>query len=244
MKPGAQRNGLELHELKSFNPYASVLNSQASLQHIASKTDRFESDNAANCFSRPKGWDLEDVDNLKEQVMKQLDKVCTWCRTDRSIPVMTVFGDFSYQWLLPLPNPSQDDSKLSESPTLVAVLQPQRKDENDDPCYTFVTVLSLDMALQQARLCGKLHQRWTVSRRQAEELQKVVSAVKILKTNAPNEEVKKEARHALACLKNYQECIARFLPSLATVETSKDSRPRSGSWSTRAESTTCTEEWQ
>eukprot|EP00434_Breviolum_minutum_P026197 symbB.v1.2.023158.t1/scaffold2099.1/size89596/5 len=182
MKPAAERHQLQLHELKSFDPYAPMETPDACLNHIAQKLERFESDNDQQQFKPPNGWALDNEDRLKDQVKKQLEKVCAWCRTDRSIPIMTVFGDFTYQWLVPLPNPSQEDGKLSENPTLVAVLQCIRKDPKDNPCYVLRTVLTLDMALMQARLCGKLHQRWTVSQRQAVELQKVIDAVKEIPT--------------------------------------------------------------
>ena len=230
MGNGATRSQLQLHELKTFDPYAVLEMPERCLSHIADKVDRFDADNRHQQFKAPSGWDLQSEERRKEQVKKQLDKVRAWCRTDRSIPIMTVFGDFTYQWLVPLPNPSQEDGKLSENPTLVAVLQPLRKDPKDAPCYILKTVLTLDMALMQARLCGKLHQRWTVSQRQAVELQKVVDAVKEIPGDIP--EVKRQKQKALAALRTYKECIMRFLPSVATVEdcqaSRRKTRPRRG----------------
>ena len=216
MKPAAERDQLQLHELKSFDPYAPMETPDACLNHIAQKLERFGSDNDQQQFKKPNGWALDNEDRLKDQVKKQLEKVCAWCRTDRSIPIMTVFGDFTYQWLVPLPNPSQEDGKLSENPTLVAVLQCIRKDPKDNPCYVLRTVLTLDMALMQARLCGKLHQRWTVSQRQAVELQKVIDAVKEIPTG--DLAVKKAVQNVKESLKKYKECITRFLPSVSNVE--------------------------
>ena len=209
-------NELQLHELKSFDPYAVVETPDRSLDHIIRKRERFESDNKQQNLENPLGWDLDYDDRLRDQVQKQLQKVCAWCRTDRSIPIMTVFGDFAYQWLLPLPNPSQEDGKLSENPTLVAVLQCTRKDQKDKPCYILKTVLTLDMALMQARLCGKLHQRWTVSRRQAVELDRLAKAVLTIPTSDPG--VKTAVQNVKKCLKEYKECIVRFLPSASSME--------------------------
>jgi len=229
MQEGAERNHLKLHELKSFDPYAILEMPEKCLKHIAEKVDRFEADNQSQSFKAPSGWDLEDDERRMNQVKRQLEKVRAWCRTDRSIPIMTVFGDFTYQWLVPLPNPSQEDGKLSENPTLVAVLQHIRKDANDenDHCYILKAVLTLDMALMQARLCGKLHQRWTVSQRQAVELQKVVAAVKQIPIPEGNADVKKAVQHAIKCLHTYKDCIRRVLPTVASVEDCEASRWRS-----------------
>lgn len=209
-------NELKLHELKSFDPYAVVETPDRCLDHITQKRERFDSDNNQQNLKRPNGWDMDNDDRLREQVQKQLEKVCAWCRTDRNIPIMTVFGDFSYQWLVPLPNPSQEDGKLSENPTLVAVLQCLRKDQKDKPCYVLRTVITLDMALMQARLCGKLHQRWTVSRRQAVELEKLAASIQDIPTNDPS--VKAAVQNAKKCLKEYKECIVRVLPSAGSME--------------------------
>ncbi|CAJ1440387.1 unnamed protein product [Effrenium voratum] len=210
MQPGAERNLLQLHELKSFDPRAHVDVQEACLQHILRKRDRFEADNLYQGFKDPQGWDLVNPDRLKKQVKQQLDKVRAWCRTDRSIPVMTVFADFTYQWLVPLPNPSQEDGKLSENPTLVAVLQPIRKDEKDAPCYVLRTTLTLDMALMQ-------------------ELQRVVNAVRSIPQSDP--EVKRAVVNAIERLRKYKECILRFLPSVATTEDCEASKyPGASGW--------------
>jgi len=163
MQNGAEKQHLELHELKSYDPYATMEKSDKSLHHVVDKVERFEKDNNHHQFTPPSGWDLDNAERRKEQVEKQLEKVRAWCKKDRTIPIMTVFGDCTYQWLVPLPL-----SKLQETPTLVALLHPTRTDESDQPCYILKTVLTLDMALMQARLCGKIHQKWTVSKRQSE----------------------------------------------------------------------------
>ena len=184
--------------------------SDKSLHHVVDKVERFEKDNNHHQFTPPSGWDLDNAERRKEQVEKQLEKVRAWCKKDRTIPIMTVFGDFTYQWLVPLPL-----SKLQETPTLVAVLHPTRTDESDQPCYILKTVLTLDMALMQARLCGKIHQKWTVSKRQSEALRKVEeAALRIPKVPG----VDRGVRELLDAIKSYKQIIMRYLPSVATVE--------------------------
>ena len=196
--------------MKSYDPYATMEKSDKSLHHVVDKVERFEKDNNHHQFTPPSGWDLDNAERRKEQVEKQLEKVRAWCKKDRTIPIMTVFGDFTYQWLVPLPL-----STLQETPTLVAVLHPTRTDESDQPCYILKTVLTLDMALMQARLCGKIHQKWTVSKRQSEALRKVEeAALRIPKVPG----VDRGVRELLDAIKSYKQIIMRYLPSVATVE--------------------------
>lgn len=212
LQQGCERAKLELHELKSFNPTKSIIYDHM-LEHIASKTARFELDNSHQRLEHPHGWDTRKPQKLAEQFKKQLDVARGWCRSDRNTPVMTCFGNGTYQWLLPLPNPSQDDLG---SPTLVVVLKPLRKNKGEDFCYDAMTVLTLDDALKQARLCSTLNQRWTVSRRQADAFRQIEKCVNGLPATDPI--MKAQLRRLQGYIKHYKSCIQKLLPSACSVE--------------------------
>jgi len=81
-----------------------------------------------------------------------------------------------------------------------------------------VTVLTLDMGLKQARLCGRLDQRWIVGRRQTEELNKVIAAVRDIKASDSAQEA--DIQKALEQLTKYQMYMNRVLPTAAAVDVS------------------------
>eukprot|EP00442_Polarella_glacialis_P025789 CAMPEP_0115123072 /NCGR_PEP_ID=MMETSP0227-20121206/47245_1 /TAXON_ID=89957 /ORGANISM="Polarella glacialis, Strain CCMP 1383" /LENGTH=698 /DNA_ID=CAMNT_0002525215 /DNA_START=107 /DNA_END=2200 /DNA_ORIENTATION=+ len=121
IEEGCAKVNLQLHELKSFNPYAT-LDIESNLQHIIGKGDRFEKDNENQHCSDHNGW-RSNMEKLAQQFRQQVDLAIMMCRSDRTMAIITCFGDGHYQWLLPLPNPMQ--AGLG-TPSLTVVLRPVR----------------------------------------------------------------------------------------------------------------------
>merc|ERR1712072_652070 len=132
-----------------------------------------------------------------------------WARYDHTAPVITCFQQGSYQWLLPLLNPLNSRG-VKQAPSLVVVLRPIRKQEGEDFVYQVKTVLDLDMALKQARLCGMLSQRWTISHRQMINWQNLSSQTAQFIENPTDQHLKNNLKESLAIC---QQNMIKTLPS-------------------------------
>mmetsp|Transcript_96461 Transcript_96461/g.311072 ORF Transcript_96461/g.311072 Transcript_96461/m.311072 type:complete len:413 (-) Transcript_96461:255-1493(-) len=223
-----ERSKLELHEIKAFNPYANI-EFGASLSHILGKWDRFHQDNESQCCGAHKGDWKQSEETRAQQFRQQLKLVQQMSRSDRTMAVIACFSDGQYQWLLPLPNPSQ--AGLG-TPSLTVVLRPIRLSEGEDFVYQVKTVLTLDMSLKMARLCGMLNQRWTVSRQLHESFANIHSQMtKLLQ----NPELKPQVGAMRDAVQAYQCAMAKVIqggPSFAPDARSSRMSVRSPSGAT------------
>mmetsp|Transcript_73150 Transcript_73150/g.210028 ORF Transcript_73150/g.210028 Transcript_73150/m.210028 type:complete len:845 (-) Transcript_73150:309-2843(-) len=214
---GASSVNLVLHELKTFNPFKHI--DVANLEHILKHTQRFQQDNQIQGLIGKGGWSVEPGE-LARQLKGCLERAVSWCRMDRSCAVVTCFHSNSYQWLLPLLNPAESPRR---HPTLVLVLKPLRKNPDEDFCYVVKTVLTLDMALKMARLCGLLSQRWTVSRTLMEDLQNLQKMIE--RIPIANEDVRSAVVVVKNAFKQYRIGMQKALPAFGAIEETIDLDP-------------------
>lgn len=215
LRQGCASVNMQLHEIKTFNPFAEI--KESNLEHILEKADRFAKDNEFHRTGDGSGWKTnpEEKASLAQQFKDGLRRAKLWARYDRSAAVITCFHQGSYQWLLPLLNPTNGPQ---QTPTLAVVLRPMRRQEEDpDFVYVVKTVLDLDMALKQARLCGMLSQRWTVGCQHMatfEEVQRLINEIPC----GGNPEISKAVKTLIKAYKNQKIKLMAGMPCFGPVE--------------------------
>jgi len=209
LSKACETSGLQLHEIQAFD--ASVEVERSNIAHILRKKERFIADNHFQGADDDQwdGWAVSDDTKLTMQFEASLLETIMWARYDHTAPVITCFQQGSYQWLLPLLNPLKCRG-VKQAPSLVVVLRPFRKQEGEGFVYQVKTVLDLDMALKQARLCGMLSQRWTISHRQMINWQNLSSLTWQLVESLTNPADQHKLKESL---NNFQQNMIKTLPS-------------------------------
>ncbi|CAE8633788.1 unnamed protein product [Polarella glacialis] len=221
LKQGCEPVNMHLHEIKTFNPFAEI--EECNLDHILGKTERFAKDNEYQRTNDGSGWNVNPDEKLQlaSQFKESLRKAKLWARYDRSAAVITCFHQGSYQWLLPLLNPK---SGPQQTPTLAVVLRPMRQVKADkDFVYVVKTVLDLDMALKQARICGMLSQRWTVGCQHITDFEQVQKLINEIPCVSP--EVDRAVKALAKAYKKQKANLMMGMPSFGAVEEIIDYMP-------------------